>query len=148
MPDESLSFYGMAQFILPNHITVEVVMHGHSSLTRWLLGHQHKKSVPCLKPRNRKQTCWHMADENFFLYLLMMTFVFWYIAFYQSNHLQDSFTDIIHLVYPIHDTGNGPCSSLNMHILTQLLIFAFWSFLRPFFKLEPSNLVQLGHLTD
>ena len=52
-----------------------------------------------------------------------------------------NFTDILHLVRPIHDTGNGPCSTLNMRILTQLLIFAFWSFLRPFFKLEPSNLV-------
>ena len=56
-----------------------------------------------------------------------------------------NFTDIIHLVSPIHDTGNGPCSSLNMHILTQLLIFTFWSFLTPYFKLEPSNLVQLAH---
>ena len=36
-----------------------------------------------------------------------------------------NFTDIIRLVCPIHDTGNGPCSSLNMCILTQLLIFAF-----------------------
>ena len=43
-----------------------------------------------------------------------------------------NFTDIMHLVCRIHDTGNGPCSSLNMRILTQLLIFAFWSFLRPF----------------
>ena len=34
-------------------------------------------------------------------------------------------------------------SSLNMCILTQLVIFAFWSFLRPFFKLRRSNLVQL-----
>ena len=41
-------------------------------------------------------------------------------------------TDIMHLVCRIHDTGNGPYSSLNMRILTQLLIFAFWSFLRPF----------------
>ena len=56
-----------------------------------------------------------------------------------------NFTDIIHLVRSIHDTGNGSCSSLNMHILTQLLIFAFWSFLRPFFKVEPSNLIQLEH---
>ena len=47
-----------------------------------------------------------------------------------------NFTDIMHLVHPIHDTGNGSCSSLNMHMLTQLLIFAFWSFLGPFFKLE------------
>ena len=54
-----------------------------------------------------------------------------------------NFTDIMHLVCPIHDAGNGLCSSLNMCILTQLLIFTFWSFLRPFFKLEPSNLVQL-----
>ena len=36
-----------------------------------------------------------------------------------------NFTDIIHLVCPIHDTGNENCSSLNMRILTQLLIFAF-----------------------
>ena len=43
-----------------------------------------------------------------------------------------NFTDIIHLVRPIHDAGNGTCSSLNMYILTQLLIFTFWSFLRPF----------------
>ena len=43
-----------------------------------------------------------------------------------------NFTDIMHLVCRIHDAGNGPYSSLNMRILTQLLIFAFWSFLRPF----------------
>ena len=35
--------------------------------------------------------------------------------------------------------------SLTMCILTQLLIFAFRSFLRLFFKLEPLNLVQLKH---
>ena len=48
-------------------------------------------------------------------------------------------------VCPIHDTGKGPCSSLNMCILIQLLIFTFWSLLRPFFKLRPSNFVQLEH---
>ena len=53
------------------------------------------------------------------------------------------FTDTIHVVRPIHYTGDGPCSSLNMCILTQLLIFALWSFPRRFFKLEHSNLVQL-----
>ena len=36
-------------------------------------------------------------------------------------------------------------NSLNMCILTQLLIFAFRSFLKQFFKLEPLNLVQLKH---
>ena len=41
-------------------------------------------------------------------------------------HINFNFTDIIHLVCPIHDAGNGPWSSLNMHILTQLLIFTFW----------------------
>ena len=39
-------------------------------------------------------------------------------------------TDIMHLVCRIH--GNGPCGSLNRCIMTQLRIFAFWSFLRPF----------------
>ena len=38
-------------------------------------------------------------------------------------------------------------SSLNMRMITRLLIFAFWSLLRLFFKLELSNLVRLGHLT-
>ena len=33
-----------------------------------------------------------------------------------------------------------------MRILTRLLIFTFWSILRPFFKLEHLNLVQLEHL--
>ena len=33
-----------------------------------------------------------------------------------------------------------------MRLITWLLIFAFWSFLRPFFKLELSNLVQFGTL--
>ena len=40
-----------------------------------------------------------------------------------------NFTDIMHLVRPVHDTGNGPCSSLKMCLLTQLLLFAsghFW----------------------
>ena len=37
-----------------------------------------------------------------------------------------NFTDIFRLVCPNHDTGNGPCSSLNMCILTQLLNFAFF----------------------
>ena len=59
-----------------------------------------------------------------------------------------NFSDIIHLVCPIHDTGNGHWSSSNMRTLTQLLIFAFCSLLKPFFKLEPSNLVQLEHWTD
>ena len=36
---------------------------------------------------------------------------------------------------------------LNMRILTRLVIFAVWSFLRPFFKLGHSNLVQLEHST-
>ena len=43
-------------------------------------------------------------------------------------------SDIIHLVCPIHYIGNGPWSSSNMRILTQLLIFAFWSFLKPLEK--------------
>ena len=43
-----------------------------------------------------------------------------------------NFPDVIHLVHPIHDTGNGPCSSINMCILTQLLIFVFW----PFFQIR------------
>ena len=34
-----------------------------------------------------------------------------------------NFTDIIHLVCKIHDTGNGLCSSLDMCIMTELLIF-------------------------
>ena len=38
-------------------------------------------------------------------------------------------------------------SSLYMRIITQLLIFALWSFLKPFFKLEQSNLVHLEDLT-
>ena len=36
-----------------------------------------------------------------------------------------NFADIIHLVCPIHDTGNGPWSSLIMRILTQLPISNF-----------------------
>ena len=57
-----------------------------------------------------------------------------------------NFIGIIHLVHPqVQDTGNGPCSSLNTCTLTQWLIFAFWSFVRPFFKLEPSDLVLLEH---
>ena len=39
------------------------------------------------------------------------------------------------------------CSSLYMCIFSQLLIFALWSFLRPVFKLEQSNLGQLEDLT-
>ena len=62
-----------------------------------------------------------------------------------TRRINFNFTDIIHLVRPIHDAGNGPCSSLDMRILTQFLIFALWSFLGPFFKLEPSSLVQLEH---
>ena len=58
-----------------------------------------------------------------------------------------NFADIIHLVWPIHDAGNEPWSPSNMRILTQLLIFTCWSFLKPFCKLEPSNLVQLKHWT-
>ena len=55
------------------------------------------------------------------------------------SQINFNFTDIIHPVCSIHDTGNGSCSSSNMRILTQLLIFTFWSLLRPFFKLGPSN---------
>ena len=49
---------------------------------------------------------------------------------------------IIHLVCPIHDTGNGPWSSSNMRILTQLLIFAFWSLLKPFLPRSPEGLLS------
>ena len=42
-----------------------------------------------------------------------------------TSWINFNFTDIIHLVCPIHGTGNGPCSSLNMYILTQLLVLAF-----------------------
>ena len=53
------------------------------------------------------------------------------VATRQSNL---NFTEIIHLVGSIHNTCNRPCSSFNMSLLTQLLIFAFWSFLKPFFS--------------
>ena len=69
----------------------------------------------------------------------------WLCTGVTTYRISFNFTDNIHIVHPIHDTGNGLCCSWNMCILTQLLIFTFWSFLRPFFKLEPSNLVQLKH---
>ena len=53
-----------------------------------------------------------------------------------------NFADIIHLVWPIHDAGNEPWSSSNMRILTQLLIFTCWSFLKPFCKLEYISLAM------
>ena len=64
-----------------------------------------------------------------------------------TGRINFNFTDIIHLVCPVHDTATGHWSSSNMSILTQLLIFSFWSFARPFVRLEPSNFVQLEHLT-
>ena len=48
------------------------------------------------------------------------------MAVYRSNPLPDSLV-------------NGPCSLLNMRILIQLLIFAFWSFLRPLLPLVLSG---------
>ena len=57
-----------------------------------------------------------------------------------------NFTNIIQLVHPIHDASDGYCSSLNICILNRLLMFAFWSFLTPLFKLEHSNLVLSEHL--
>ena len=46
------------------------------------------------------------------------------------------FSNIIQPLCLIDDTGNGPSSSLDMHILTWLLIDAFWSFQRPFLKIK------------
>ena len=54
----------------------------------------------------------------------------------------------IHWAKTLDTFENQRCSSWNMCILTWLLIFAFWSILRPFFKLEHPNLVQLEHLID
>ena len=91
----------------------------------------------------------YMRDESLLYYgmahVVRQSVNIWPSTGVTTCRFNFNFTDIIHLVRPIHDTGSGTYSSLNMHILTQLLIFAFWSFLRPFFKLEPSNLVQLGH---
>ena len=56
----------------------------------------------------------------------------WLSTVVTTGQINFNFTDIIHLLHPIHDIGSGSCSSLNICILTQLLIFAFWSFLRPF----------------
>ena len=48
-----------------------------------------------------------------------------------------NFTDIIHLMRPIHDAGNGTCSSLNMCILTQLA-------LRRWPNVGPTSTLTLG----
>ena len=54
-----------------------------------------------------------------------------------STHLVDFiFVMHIHSGKTLDAFENQHRSSLNMHIFTQLLIFALWSFLRPFFKLE------------
>ena len=57
-----------------NHITAQAVMHGHWLLTRWLLGHQHQQSVPCLKPRNWCVGTWLMtavySNLNFLYFLV------------------------------------------------------------------------------
>ena len=52
----------------------------------------------------------------------------------------------IHWCKTLDAFENQHCSTLNMHIqniFTQLLIFAFWSFLRPFFS--PANGVGGGY---
>ena len=81
---------------------------------------------------------WHMSSIRPSVNIWLSTRV-------TTRRINLSFTDIIHLVCPIHDTGNGPCRSLNnMRILTQLLISAFWSFLRPFLprgQFWPSGIV-------
>ena len=53
---------------------------------------------------------------------------------------------IIHLVRPIYYTGNGPCNSLNIRMLTRLLIFAFSFFLRPFFQVRALKFGTVGAL--
>ena len=53
----------------------------------------------------------------------------------------------IHWGNTLYAFENQHRSSLNMRNFAELLIFAFWSFLRPFFKLEQWNLVQLADLT-
>ena len=60
----------------------------------------------------------------------------WLFTGLSTCQINFNFADIIHLVHLIPNTGAVSCSSLNMHILTQLLIFAFWSFLGPVFKLR------------
>ena len=69
--------------------------------------------------------------------LFLHTFVrpsvnIWLCTWVTTCRINLKFTDIMHLVCPVHDTGNRPCSSLNMRILTQVLILTFWSLLRPF----------------
>ena len=73
----------------------------------------------------------YMQDK----YTCILNYVYMqdHYVYMQDNQINFNFTDIMHLVRPIYVTGNGPCSSLNMRILTQLVIFAFWSILRPFF---------------
>ena len=44
--------------------------------------------------------------------------VIWLSTGETTYRINLNFTDIIHLVRPIHDTVNGPCSSLNMRVLT------------------------------
>ena len=79
-------------------------------------------------------------------------YVHWEGTVYTINkkyHFFNFILDIhIHWDKALGAFKNQHSSSLNMCILTQFLIFAFWSFLRPYIKLEPSNLVQLEHWAD
>ena len=63
-----------------------------------------------------------------------------------------NFTDIIHLVRPLYENGNGPCSSLNMCLLSTDSITDFRILVIPKAIFQgrstPSNLVQLEHETD
>ena len=58
----------------------------------------------------------------------------WHSTGVTTWRIEFNFTDIIHLMHPIHDTGSKPCSSWNICKPTQLLIFAIWSFLKPYAK--------------
>ena len=78
----------------------------------------------------------YMPDESWSYYgmarVICPSVNIWVSTGVTTCRINFNFTDIIHPMCQIHDTGNGPSSSLDMCILTQLLIFAFWLFLRPF----------------
>ena len=97
------------------------------SNTPWIWRFIYGRKLPYMKKtRKKKQVCGaacFMAAEIKLSKDVRPSVNIWLSTGVTSCRINFNFTDIIYVVCPIHDTGNGPWSSLDMCILSQLLIF-------------------------
>ena len=100
----------------------------------------HYKDLCHLKSDRSFIGSYYTPDESRLYYGMALVFCLsvniWLSAGLTNCRINFNFTDIIQQVHTIYDTRNGPWRSMNMRKLSQLLIFAFWSFLTSFFSTE------------